>query len=98
MLQYPKQSSIYVFSHSDHEAVAVAIGLRRTEQSDAGNASSEDNRPLLKETVELLSAASGSMYWRQVMVVKSLRELDPVAMHAESPNLGSDSFFVLVTN
>ena len=60
--------SIYVFSHSDHEAVAVAIGLRRTEQSDAGNASSEDNRrPLLKETVELLSAASGSMYWRQVM-------------------------------
>ena len=47
--------------------MAVAIGLRRTEQSDAGNASSEDNRPLLKETVELLSAASGSMYWRQVM-------------------------------
>jgi len=55
-------------SHSDHEAVAVAIGLRRTEHSDAGNASSEVDRPLLNETVELLSAASGSMYWRQVLL------------------------------
>ena len=54
--------------------MAVAIGLRRTEQSDLGKASSDVDRPLLKETVELLSAASASMYWRQVRGRKTISE------------------------
>ena len=50
--------------------MAVAIAVRRTtEHSDADRSSSDEViSPLLKETVELLSAASGSMYWRQVRV------------------------------
>ena len=56
-----------ICSHSDHEAVAVAIAVRRrTENPDYVPSRDEAIRPLVKETVELLSAAAGSMYWRQV--------------------------------
>ena len=57
----------HICSHSDHEAVAVAIAVRRrTENPDYVPSRDEAIRPLVKETVELLSAAAGSMYWRQI--------------------------------
>ena len=46
--------------------MAIDVRRTRTEHSEADRSSEDVIRPLLKETVELLSAASGSIYWRQV--------------------------------